>query len=291
MAKKESDPVRIQLTLGILGFLGVLLGVLATIFAPIIQDNLRQRNQPTQTPIIIVATPTVSTPVPTDTVPPGEPTSTPAPTDTPTPEPTFTPLPLEAGQDWLQNCISTVWKVYPASTSTSTNGTCYVEALAGVFSITDQHLNLFFDDKVTGEQTVGIFVKVPSNSIVDVNVHLEQIDVGELWVGIFARDDINSDGLLIAAPQGNPNNSAFAIRTMPDNDGPLTSKFKKDNGNYLFSFDVVPSKVGVTIEKYTTFNPVPVSSEEKWLFLGYRALFGNTNHIEGDFFDLKITPR
>ena len=41
MTDNKNDPVRIQLTLGILGFVGVLLGVLATIFGPIIQDNLR----------------------------------------------------------------------------------------------------------------------------------------------------------------------------------------------------------------------------------------------------------
>ena len=111
MANKEHDPVRIQLILGVLGFVGVLLGVVATIFAPIIQDNLRQRNQPSQTPIVIVATPTLQdTPIPTDTVPPGEPTSTPAPA-TPTLEPTFTLTPFDAGMDWLNNCISVLWKI------------------------------------------------------------------------------------------------------------------------------------------------------------------------------------
>lgn len=45
MEKKAADPVRTQLTLGILGFAGVLLAVLALIFAPTIQENLREKYQ------------------------------------------------------------------------------------------------------------------------------------------------------------------------------------------------------------------------------------------------------
>jgi hypothetical protein len=292
MTKKEMDPsVRIQLIVGILGLVGVLL----TVFVPIIQDNLEQKNLPTQTPIIIVATPTVSTPVPTDTVPPGEPTSTPAP-NTPTPEPTFTftptAIPLEAGQDWLENCIGVSWQVYPESTITENDGKCYKEPVAQVFAIQDQHFSVFFENKVSSAEIVGMFVEVPSDSTVEINMHIDKIDVGELWVGVLGAPNFETNGLVIVAPSGNANNSAFSVRTMPDGKQLfLSSKFKKENGDYLFSFDVAPNTVAGTLEKYTPVNPVPVPSDKKYLFIGYRALFGNTNHIEGNFFDLKITPR
>ena len=107
MEKKEIDPsARIQLIVGVLGLVGVLL----TVFVPIIRDNIKQSNQPTQTPIIIVATPTQAQVIPTDTVPAGDPTSTPAPA-TNTPEPTFTAVsPVEIGKDWAAGCISSLWK-------------------------------------------------------------------------------------------------------------------------------------------------------------------------------------
>lgn len=55
--RKEADPVRVQLIVGILGFVGILVTVLATIFGPIVQESLRQKNLPTQMPIIYTATP------------------------------------------------------------------------------------------------------------------------------------------------------------------------------------------------------------------------------------------
>jgi len=291
MTNKESDPVRIQLTLGILGFVGVLLGVLATIFAPIIQDNLKQRNQPTQTPIIIVASPTVSIPVPTDTVPPGEPTSTPAPTDTPTPEPTFTPVPLEAGKDWLSNCISTVWQVFPENTSFSTKDGCYNRPLANVFSARSQRLEVFFDGRVGADEVVGIFVEIPSDSLVEFTAHLDKIENGELWMGIFADKNIDSKGLVLAVPEGNMNNSAFVVRTLPGDDKYLTGKFKKDSGDYLVSFDVTPNVVNGILEIYNSVGTGSVPSETKWLFLGYRATAGGTNLISAYFSNLVVNPR
>lgn len=288
---KESDSSRTQLLVGILGLVGVIIAALIGVFAPIIQENLRQKNLPTQTPIVIIATPTVSTPVKPD-----ETVSTTAPTVIPSPEPTFTftpsTVPFEAGKDWLENCINIAWQVFPTTTTTENDGKCYKEPVAQAFSMHDQHLSVFFENKVSSAEIVGMFAEVPPDAIVEINIHLEQIDIGELWVGLMGDPNFEANGLVVAAPPGNANNSAFSIRTMPDGEQlTLTSKFKKDNGNYLVSFDVKPGAIGVTLEKYTAISPVPAPSDKKYLFVGYRALFGSTNHIEGDFFDLKITPR
>jgi len=293
MANKEHDPVRIQLILGILGFLGVLLGVLATIFAPIIQDNLRQRNQPTQTPIVIVATPTMQdTPVSTDTVPPGEPTSTPAPA-TPTLEPTFTPVPFAAGTDWLNNCISVVWKVFPESMGSSANGNCLAEPVAGAFSVRDQKLMIFYNDKASTDGVIGMFVEIPSDSTVDFTLHLDNIETGELWTGVFVDSKIDTSGVAVGAPAGKMDNSAFVIHKMPGDSRYTTGKTKKASGDYLLSYDVSPSSVSVILEKYTTLDTVPVSSTNstRWLFIGYKVLAGQTNLISGNISGLTITPR
>ena len=291
MTNKEHDPVRIQLLLGILGFVGVLITAAVAIYAPIIQENIRQKNLPTQTPIIIIATATVASPVPTDTVPPNEPTSTPAPTDTPTPEPTFTPVPLEAGQDWLANCISTVWKVFPESTGFTTKDGCYTRPLANVFSARSERLEVFFDGRVGSDEVVGIFVEIPSDSLVSFTTHLNNIENGELWMGIFADKNLDAKGLVLAAPEGNMKNSAFAVRTLPGNDKYLTGKFKKDSGDYLVSFDVTPNSVNAILEIYNSVGTASVPSETKWLFLGYKASPGGSNVISGYFSNLVINPR
>ena len=291
MEKKENDPARTQLIIGVLSFVGVLITALVAIFGPIIQENLKQSKLPTQTPIIIIASPTEATPIPTDTVPPGEPTSSPAP-DTPTPEPTFTPVPtLAAGADWLANCISTAWQVFPETISFSTKDGCYGRPLADVFSIRNQHLEVFFNDKVGAEEVVGIFVEVPSDTLVEFTVHLVSIENGELWMGIFGEPNLKSDGLVLGAPEGNAKNSAFVVHKLPADNRYTTGRFKKDSGDYLVSFDVLPNSVTATLERYTKIDTVSVPSETKWLFIGYKAFPGNTNYVAGNFFDLVITPR
>ena len=293
MANKEHDPVRIQLILGVLGFVGVLLGVVATIFAPIIQDNLRQRNQPSQTPIVIVATPTLQdTPIPTDTVPPGEPTSTPAPA-TPTLEPTFTLTPFDAGMDWLNNCISVLWKIYPESLGSTANGNCLAEPVVGALSVRDGKLVIFYNDKASSDGVIGMFVEIPSDSLVDFVLHLDNIESGELWTGVFADPKIDTNGVAVGAPAGKMDNSAFVIHKMPGDSRYTTGKTRKASGDYQFSFDVSPSSVTILLEKYTTLDTVPVSSTNgtRWLFIGYKVIAGQTNLISGSVSGLTITRR
>jgi len=291
MEKKENDPARTQLIIGILGFLGVLITALVAVFGPIIQEDFRQKNLLTQAPIIIVLSPTGVTPSPTDTVLPGTPSSTPVP-DTPTPEPTFTPVPtLAAGKDWLEGCISTTWRVYPESISPSSKDGCYMKPVALAFTVRNRHLEVFYDNKVTAADVVGVFVEVPSDSLVEFTVHLDNIDTGELWMGIFGEPNLDSKGLVLGAPDGNQKNSAFVVHTMPGDKRFTTGKFNKPAGDYLVTFDVSPNSVTALLEKYTSIETVSVPSETKWLFLGYKAFPGNTNHIEGYFFDLVITPR
>jgi len=286
---EKNDATRIQLIVGVLGFVGVLL----TVFVPILRDSMAKKDLPTPTPIVIVATPTmVDTPVPTDTVPPGEPTSTPAPA-TPTPEPTFTPTPFAAGNDWLNECISVLWKVYPESVGTTTNGNCYGEPVAGAFSVRNQRLEIYYNDRASTDGVIGIFVEIPSDSLVEFTAHLNNIETGELWMGVFAEPRIDTSGVAIGAPAGKMTNSAFVVHKMPGDNRYTTGKFKKDSGDYLVSFDVSPSAVSVILERYNTIDTIPVSSTNstRWLFIGYKVLAGKTNVISGTISDLKITAR
>ena len=272
----------------------VITGVVTIIVTSITVFANRPASQPTPTAIVVEVTPTVPPVGPTDTVPPDAPTSTPAPTNTPLPEPTSTateiPL-LAAGEDWLQNCISQKWLVYP-DPNMDANAGCYQAPVANIFAISDQHLTFFYNDKVTTAQLVGMFVEIPSASLVEITLHIDEISGGEVWVGVMGDTNVDTKGLVLMAPQGNAKNSAFSVRTMPNFEEMfLTSKYKKDTGDYLFYFDVQPTMVGATIEKYTPINPVPVASPKKYLFVGIRALPGGTNSISGYFRDLKITPK
>jgi len=299
MTKKDGE-MNTQLILGILGFLGVIITSVLTIYAPVIQEAFKQKNPPTDSPanVLVVTATFPPTAVPTDTVPPGDPTSTPAPaTDTPVPTFTFTAAPpaLAAGEDWLQNCISTAWKVYPGSQAVSDNNGCYVKFLDG-FSIRDQRLTLTITSKsVPTEETVGMFVEIPSNAVIDLNVHLRNIDAGEIRTGIFQEPDIRSQGVMAVVPAGNPKNSAFAVHSMPaDIREYISGKFKKDNGDYLITFDVASGNVIVRFEKYTSVKPIDVQADangKKWLFIGYKAIVGKNNTMDANFFGLTITPR
>lgn len=273
----------------------VITGVVTIIVTSITVFANRPASQPTPTAIVVEVTPTAPPVVPTDTVPPDAPTSTPAPTNTPLPEPTSTateiPL-LAAGEDWLQNCISQVWQVYPATLTAAADGGCYQEPVANIFAMRDKHLTFFYEDKVATASLVGLFVELPSDATVEVTLHIDDISGGEVWVGVLGDTNVDAKGLVIMAPQGSATNSAFSVRTMPNFEELfLTSKYKKDSGDYLFSFDVLPNTVGATVEKYTPINPVSVPSPKKYLFVGYRALPGGTNRILGHFMDLKITAK
>jgi hypothetical protein len=286
---EKNDSTRIQLFVAVLGFVGVLL----TIFVPIIRESMANKGQPTQTPIIIFTTPTLEdTPVPTDTVPPGEPTSTPAPTDTAVP-PTLTPTPFPAGVDWSNECISAVWKVYPESLGATPNGNCYSEPFAGALSVRNQKLEIFYSERASTDQVVGMFVEIPSDALVEYTLHLDNIQAGELWTGIFVEPKIDASGVAVGAPAGKMDNSAFVIHKMPGDNRYTTGKTRKDSRDYLFSYDISPSSVTVLLEKYTTLDTVPVSSSNstRWLFIGYKVVSGQTNVISGTVSGLKITAR
>jgi len=287
--KKSLDPSIIAALIGVIGTIAV---TLITIFA-----NRPVAPQPTPVPPTAVSyTDTVMpTVVPTDTVPVGEPTSTPAP-DTPTPESTFTPVPvLGAGADWKAGCISTIWTAYPALESASSKDGCYINFVSGL-SVRDQRLQLSVNQKsVSSEELVGMFVQIPSDALIDINTHLGNIETGEVRIGIFQEPDIKSQGVMVAVPAGNPKNSAFAVHSMPaDKREFISGKLKKDSADYLITFDVASGNTIVKFEKYTNVKPIDVQSDTngmKWLFIGYKLVFGKPNTFDVNFFDLVITPR
>jgi len=278
MTKREPDPIRIQLTLGILGFLGVLLTVLATIFGPIIQENLRQRNLPTQTPIVIIESPTQAAVIPTDTVPAGDPTSTPAPA-TDTPVPTFTTVPPVAiGQDWAAGCISSLWKPYPADITTVDKGNgCWQEPIYK-FSADAGSLYMVSQRDERGPLEVyGLFAPLPESGEVTFTVRLKKLDDVDFVMGIFTQPDVSQDGLLLSIPYGN-NMKRLNILQKDNitayNTQQSTATLDQGNG-FSITFAFSEATVTGTVNPFVfVTNPFPLPSAQKWLFLGYRTREG-----------------
>jgi hypothetical protein len=290
MTKKESDPVRTQLIVGILGFVGVLLTVLATVFGPIVQENLKQKNLPTQTPIVIVATPTTQAQVvSTDTVPAGDPTSTAAPA-TNTPEPTLAAVPVDIGKDWATGCISALWKLYPTDTSLVDKGNgCWQEPVH-TFSADAGSLFLVSQRDANGPVEVyGLFAPLPENGKVSFTIRLKKLDDVDFVMGVFAEPDVYQAGLLMSVPYGKnmKNLKILELDNITDQNGQGTIDLEQANG-FPISFTFSESSVKGTVEPFVYLtDPFPLPSAQKWLFLGYRSREGAYN-VDVEILDLKL---
>jgi hypothetical protein len=264
------------------------IGLVGTIVAAVITtrgSGSSTQETPPPTSISVVTEVSAPTVVAVASETPG--VSIPVVSDTPTSPPLLT-----VGDDWDQNCISAAWQAYPATPDTTVADGCYVNLFNSVFSAQSGTLTFFVDKRVDTREVSGIFAKIPSNSLVSLNIHLEDLQGGELWIGVFDEPNPESNGYVLAIQPGNAKNSSFIALGMPSATNVYsTGKYPKDTGNYSVSLDVTPNTIFALIEQYTKTSSFSLSSSEKWLFLGYRALTSGRNRMEGNFFDLSITSR
>jgi hypothetical protein len=251
--------------------------------------------QPTPIPpTAVVYTETVApTVIPTDTVPAGDPSSTPEPpTETPTIAPTATFLP--AGVDWSQNCISTLWMPVPASIAVSSDDKgCLIQPV-DKFYTTGGKLGFSFSDKVNSAQIYGLISQLPSDGTASLNFHLSQVNKGDILIGIFAEPDVNSSGVILVIPAGKSlDEQRMLLKRMPgqkffaESNNPVTSS----SATYDATFDFNSGSVNVKVRnKQINLGTVQVVSANKWLFVGYQAVTG-TNSLQAEFYDLVVQKR
>lgn len=289
--KDDSKGPNIQLISVVLPFVVGVLTILAGIFGPIIQEQIKARNLPTQTPIVIVATateaPATPMPPPTDTVPPGAPTSTPAPTDMPVP-PTATSIAI--GSDWAQDCISALWVPYPLSAQTPIRDGCYSQPL-DVFFADNGRLSFLYDGRLSSAEVHGLFAPLPASRTVELQVYLRDLKNGNLWMGVFAEPSLSAKGLLMSIPSGDVTRRPFVQWNMP---GPVkiqdTVTFQQNPPIYSIRFEFNNLSVRAVVMKNAfVTNNVSVQSSQKWLFLGFQGVNGS-NRVEAEFFNLTIAP-
>ena len=281
------DPTIIAALIGVCGTVAV---ALISIVAP--------RLVPDATPVptltsVVIFTPTITnTPVPTDTVPAGDPTSTPAP-DTPTPEPTFTlaaPTPPPIGADWINGCISALWKPWPTTIQTTENNGCLSEPV-NLFFAADGRLTFLANGRFEDTQVYGMFAPIPANGTVSIKAFLRNLQDGEIWMGVFAEPTIESQGMIIVIPPGNVKERLLVQKTMPGQvELQSTQSFLQDPPIYDVVFDVSNGAVSTVILRDTVFNSLPVNSAQPWLFVGYQVKRGN-NRIDAEFIELVVQPR
>jgi hypothetical protein len=269
-----------------------LIGVAGTIIVTVYLNKPQPVSPPATTmPIVITAT-SMPTDVPTDAVPFGDPTSTPAPTDTPeptsTPEPTPTEIqPIAIGQDWGSGCISSLWQPYPTSVLSVGKGNGCLQEPVFVFSADNGSMSFLYERNANGAQeTYGLFAPLPESGEVTFTVRLSDLKNVDLWVGIFAEADINTSGLLMTIPAGNPNNRVIVQKDVNTYETiQATQKLNQGAGySFTFAFNALSARGTVNPSAFVT-NPVSIPSSTKWLFLGFRGLSGSYR-VEGVFADL-----
>jgi len=292
--KRSIDPTIIAALIGVLGTLCV---TVVTLFA----NRLLPDTQPDPTLFptwTLTATSTITeTPVPTDTVPAGEPTSTPVP-DTPTPEPTLTSAPPAIGSDWANGCISVLWRPYPDTVPTTANNGCLASPLyfpeqVNLFFIENGSLKFSVNRTYESPQVFGLFAPIPANGVVSIDTLLRRAQEGEIWMGVFAEPNIASQGLVAVLPaDNNPRDRDLIQRQMPDQtEIHHTEDFSddptQDPPRYTIVFELGNGAVRLQTLGETEFTPVPVGSDQPWLFIGYQVESGN-NRIDAEFLNLLV---
>ena len=285
--KRSIDSSIIAALIGVMGTVCVTAVTLYfSYFAP-------QRQGPEPTANVVLPTWTVpptatiaNTPMPTDTVQVGDPSSTPAPPSS-TPEATFTPAPPAIGSDWANGCISVLWKPWPSTIQTSENQGCLLEPV-DLFFADDGRLTFLANRRYEDTEVHGLFALLPANGAASISVYLKSLQDGEVWMGVFAEPNMESQGMVIVIPPGNVRQRVLVQKTMPGQlEVQQTASFAKDPPVYDVVFTFGSGTVTTTILRDTVFNPVPVGAGQQWLFVGYQVKKGN-NRIDAEFLNLLI---
>jgi hypothetical protein len=240
------------------------------------------RAAPTAIVFTLTVPPTV---IPTDTVPAGEATSTPLP---PTDTPTVTPAPVALGQDWPQNCISMLWEPYPLIETVPQGNGCWQQPI--YFFETDSGSLVFQDDgRNSASNVYGLFAPLPGKEgTVTVKVSLRELSKADLLMGVYSKQDLNSDGLLMAIPGGNVKKEKVQQMLSYNNYKTVDNTVPIDQGSgYTITFTYTGTSVTASVPGVRDFKKVTVSGSPKYIFLGYRKL-GPSYTADGTFISLDV---
>ncbi len=256
-------------------------------------------DKPTPTPPLAAATATSlpatdtatapPTAQPTDTVPVEMDTSTPAPTDAPLPTPTVIPI----GNDWAKDCISLAWIPEPKDGQpqpTAGDNGCWQQPAYSF--ITNNGLQFQDNGKYQDRSAYGLFAPLPgTKGTVTVKVSLQELTRADLIMGIYTQPSLESDGYLIAIPNGNVKKAKILKKVsyqLYNTDVPSAPVDQLDG--YTIEFTYTPGSVYASVPGVIKFptNTVQGQTAQKYLFIGYRTL-GPAYVANGTFLSVKLS--
>jgi hypothetical protein len=215
------------------------------------------------------------------------------------PQPTTpTPAPPAIGSDWVNGCITVLWRPYPDTIPTSANNFCLSQPIVlsergNVFLTENGSLKFLVTGNFENPQVYGLFAPLPENGTVRIDTLLRIAQEGEIWLGVFAEPNIGSQGLVAVLPPGeNIQRRELIQRKMPEqaeihrvesfSDDPT-----QDPPRYTIVFELNNGEVRVQKLGETEFTAVPLGSTQLWLFVGYQVTVGN-NDIDAEFLNLVV---
>jgi len=264
-----------------------LIGVAGTIITTLIAFYLN-RPTPTQTSPPMATATLTSTATGTPT-PPATNTATSTPTTTTTPTPTFTGVtPFPLGEDWLAGCVSTLWKPYPTDIPVTERGDgCWNEPVY-VFEAENGDLDFLAQGRNEESKIYGLFARIPERGTVTVKVRFSELTNVDIWLGVFAEQDVTSQGLLMTIPHGSANKRVI-VQKDPRTGETITGTRLLEQGNgFSISFTFTANSARSTVNPSVFFtDSVSIPSSQKWLFLGYKSLVGYYR-AEGRFLEFEL---
>ena len=283
-SKKTSSKMDSSIVAALIGVAGTIIVTLITLFANR-PPTLPTSTQPMPAPFTLTVT---DMPTSTSTSVPAEPTSTPIPATAVTP-PTLTVIvPVPLGEDWIAGCISTLWRPYPAEVPVIEKGNgCWKEPVH-VFSAENGDLDFLAQRSNAPAEIYGLFAPLPEQGTVTFSVRLRDLTNVDLWMGVFAEPDVNSEGILMIVPAGDVRRRVF-VQKDPQNYETIasTSLLPLESGfSISFSFTENSARSTVNPSVFVT-NLASVPSSQKWLFLGYKGLRGSYR-IDGTFLSFEL---
>jgi hypothetical protein len=171
--------------------------------------------------------------------------------------------------------------------TTASNG-CLAEPV-NVFFAADGRLTFDVFARSENRQVIGLFAPLPPSGKVSISTFIRNVEAGEIWMGVFADPNIESQGLVVVLPNGRER--ILYHRSMPDRaeqgrTDPLPQIPPLYDVVFEFSGDQVTAKA---MRESITFNPLPVASAQKWLFVGYELRGDNDRTvIDAEFLNLVV---
>ena len=167
------------------------------------------------------------------------------------------------------------------------NSGCLNQPIYSLFA-RDGRLEFSIQGRFENTEQYGLFAPLPLNGTASINIFLTTLQESEIWVGVFAQPDINSEGMIMVIPEGDVRNRLLVQKSMP---GQLeiqqTASFAQSSAVYNVLFELASGSVTTRIMQDTVFDPIPINSAQPWLFVGYQVKRGN-NRMQAAFLDLVV---